>query len=101
MLSSQKIVNQNSFDKGFPYDNARLARWSYVNIFRYIQTQWSKLRSADKDVLCWYLFLSKTSSRGVIMKLKFKEFTLLLGEFWKGVPNKFTKGHQRREYKIS
>ena len=30
MSSTQKCVNQNNFDEGFPCDNSGLARLSYV-----------------------------------------------------------------------
>ena len=47
MLSTQKFVNQNSFNKRFPRDNPRLARLSYVNIFQDSQTPWLTLRYID------------------------------------------------------
>ena len=31
ILSTQKFVNKSSFDEGFPYDNAGLVRFSYIN----------------------------------------------------------------------
>ena len=46
-LSTQKFVNQNSFDKVFPCDNPGLARLSYVNIFYDGRTQWSTLKYVD------------------------------------------------------
>ena len=34
MLSTQKFINQNGFDEGFPCDNLELARLVYVNLFQ-------------------------------------------------------------------
>ena len=42
-----KFINQSSFDEAFPCDNPGLARLSYVNIFQYSRTQWSKLKYVD------------------------------------------------------
>ena len=72
MLSTQKFVNQNCFDEGFPSDNPGLARSSYVYLFQDSRTQWSTLKYVDKNVFCWYLFLSKTSWIVAVMKLKAK-----------------------------
>ena len=52
MLSTQIFVNQNSFDKGFSYDNLELPRLSFISIFPDSQIQWSTLRYVDKDLLC-------------------------------------------------
>ena len=37
MLSTQKFVNQNSFEEGFLSDNARLFRLPYVDIFQKVK----------------------------------------------------------------
>ena len=39
MLSTQKFVNQNSFNEGFPCDNPGLVQLSYVNIFQELNGQ--------------------------------------------------------------
>ena len=45
MLSTQKFVNQNNFDEGFPCDSPGLARLSYT--FQDSRTQWSILIYVD------------------------------------------------------
>ena len=47
MLSTQKFVNQNSFDEGFLCDSIGLGRLSYDNIFLDSQTQKSTLIYVD------------------------------------------------------
>ena len=74
MLSTERFSNQNSFDEELHCDNLELSCFdiilSYVDIFQDSRPQWPMLRYVDLDVLCWYLFLSKTSRRVVVMKLK-------------------------------
>ena len=52
MLSTQKFVNQSSFDEGSLCDIPGVESLSYVNIFQDSRTQWSALRYADYDMLC-------------------------------------------------
>ena len=47
MLYTQKFVNKNSFDEGFPFDNIGLAKLTYINIFQDSHTNWSTLRYVD------------------------------------------------------
>ena len=82
ILSTQKFVNHNSFYEEFPCDNIGLARLSSVNIFQESQTRWSTLRYADLGVLCWYLFLSSTTSRVVVKKPKVKNLVFLIKALW-------------------
>ena len=44
MLSAQRFVTQDSFDKGFFCDSLGLAILSYVNIFQGSRTQWWALK---------------------------------------------------------
>ena len=47
MLSTQRFLNQNSFDEEFRCDNLELARLSYFDIFQDSRPQWSLLRYVD------------------------------------------------------
>ena len=76
MFSTKNLVNQSTFDKGFPCVNLGLARLSYVNLFQDSRTHWSTL------VLHWNLLLSKTSWRVVVMKLKVNNLTFFVNKLW-------------------
>ena len=59
----------------FACDTPGSGRSSDINIFWVIKlnglnSQWSKLRYIDEDVLCWYLFLFKISWIAIVMRPK-------------------------------
>ena len=57
MLSTQKSVNQKSFDEGLPSDYLGFARLSYVKIFQASRTQSSKLTCRLKCVMLISVFI--------------------------------------------
>ena len=78
MLSTQ-FFNKNSFDEGFPCDNAGLARLPCVNIFQDSRPQWSTRQwSVSYVSICFYLKDSGELVVVVVIKLKVMNLIFLI-----------------------
>ena len=72
MSSTQKSVNQKSFDEGFPCDNQGLARLSYVNIFQdTVDSRYNEPRRKTKNSSLYREFVKSKIEKNLEFLLKY------------------------------